>query len=240
MARPQEWALPGRLRLWYAAALAIVAGLQQRERTGTGCDCDVSLLDTAISLLNYVGTWTATEGFEARRLPNSQHPSVVPFQAFAAADGHLVLACPKEKFWQRLCATLEREELLEDERFAGFDARHENRDELATTLAETIATKPVAEWIGRLTAAEVPCAPVNSVAETLEDPQVKARDGVVEAEHPRLGTVRHVAGAVRVGGAPRPPAPGPARGEHTTEVLGELAGYDAEEIERLGGTGALG
>ena len=224
----------------YAAALAILAGLQQRERTDAGCDCDVSLLDTAISLLNYVGTWTATAGFEPRRLPSSQHPSVVPFQAFAASDGHLVVACPKEKFWQSLCVTLERDELLADERFAGFDARDEHRDELAATLAETIATKTVAEWIRLLTAANVPCAPVNSVAEALDDEQVKARGGVVEAEHPRLGTVRHVAGAVRVGDAPRAPEPGPARGEHTAQVLEELAGYDTDEIERLGGTGALG
>ena len=71
---------------------------------------------------------------------------MVPFQAFAASDGHLVVACPKEKFWQSLCVALERDELLADERFAGFDARDANRDELAATLAETIATKTVAEY----------------------------------------------------------------------------------------------
>ena len=224
----------------YAAALAILAGLQQRERTGAGCDCDISLFDTAISLMNYVGTWTASAGFEPQRLPSSQHPSIVPFQAFKAADGYLVIACAKEKFWQDLCPALDRPELLEDERYVGFDARHEHRDELAATLAETIATRSVSEWIEVLTAAGVPCAPVNTVDEALNDEQVSARGGIVETEHPRLGTVRHVAGAIRTGAAPRPPAPGPARGEHTSEVLQELAGYDADQIERLRAAGALG
>ena len=104
----------------YAAALAILAGLQQRERTGEGCDCDVALFDTAISLLNYLGTWTASTDYEPERLPSSQHPSIVPFQAFEAADGHLVVACAKEKFWRNLCVAIDRVELLTDERYAVF------------------------------------------------------------------------------------------------------------------------
>ena len=224
----------------YAAALAILAGLQQRERTGEGCECDVALFDTAISLLNYLGTWTASTHYEPERLPSSQHPSIVPFQAFEAADGHLVVACAKEKFWRDLCVAIDRAELLTDERYADLGARRENREELAGTLAETFKTRAVADWIELLTGVGVPCGPVNSVAAALADEQVTARGNIVETEHPRLGTIRHVAGAVRAGSAPRPPEPGPARGEHTADVLRELAGYDTEQVERLRAAGALG
>jgi len=224
----------------YAAATAVLAGLQQRARTGEGCDCDMALLDTAISLWNYVGTWVATRGYEPRRLPGSQHASIVPFQVFEAADGFLAIACPKQKFWERLCSTLGRGDLATDPRYASFDGRGESRDELIPELAREFAKRPVAEWVELLAAAGVPCAPVNTVAEALGDEQVAARGGVVATEHPRLGTVSHVAGAMRVGDAPRPPEPGPARGEHTEAVLRELAGYDRERIEELRDSGALG
>jgi crotonobetainyl-CoA:carnitine CoA-transferase CaiB-like acyl-CoA transferase len=224
----------------YVAALAVLAGLRRAEATGEGCDCDVALLDTAISLLNYVGTWVGTEGFEPRRHPFSQHPSIVPFQIFGAADGHLVVACAKQKFWERLCAAIGRTDLLEDPRFADLDSRNQHREELVAELTQTFGSRAVGEWIDLLEAAGVPCAPVNDVAGALADPQVRAREAVVESEHPRLGTVSHVAGAVRAADAPRPPTPGPARGEHTDEVLAELAGYDRDQIARLREAGALG
>ena len=112
----------------YASAIALLAGLWRARREGVGCDCDVSLFETALHELMYVGTWVASRGFEPERLSESAHPSIVPFQNFPTADGWIVVACPKQKFWERLCEAIERPDLASDPRFADFAGRHENRD----------------------------------------------------------------------------------------------------------------
>src|SRR5690606_34090278 len=101
----------------YAAALSVLAAVHAARRDGVGADCDVSLYGVADSLLTYVGTWQLTEGYEPTRTSHSAHPSLVPFQAFEAADGWLVVACAKEKFWRRLVEVLDRPEL---DRFPTF------------------------------------------------------------------------------------------------------------------------
>src|SRR3954470_22368253 len=98
----------------YASAIAVLAGLWRARRDGVGCDCDVSLLDTALHELVYVGTWAASRGYVPPRRHNSAHPSVVPFQNFETADGWIVVAGPKQKFWERLCEVLGRPDLAED------------------------------------------------------------------------------------------------------------------------------
>ena len=104
----------------YVSALALLAGLHRARRDGVGCDADISLFETALHQLMYVGTWTASGGYKPRRLPDSAHPSIVPFQAFATADGWITIACAKQKFWERLCEVLDRRDLLADPRFADF------------------------------------------------------------------------------------------------------------------------
>src|SRR4029077_20805686 len=110
------------------SAIALIAGLWRARREGAGCDCDVSLYETALHELVYVGTWAATHGYAPPRRRNSAHPSIVPFQNFRAADGWLVVACPKEKFWQRLCEAIGKPELATDDRFSDFAARDRNRE----------------------------------------------------------------------------------------------------------------
>ena len=114
----------------YVAAIALLAGVWRARRDGVGCDCDISLFETALSQLCYVGTWAATEGWVPQRMTESAHPSIVPFQAFATADGWMTVACPKQKFWERLCHVLGRADLLDDERFADFGGRDRHRDAL--------------------------------------------------------------------------------------------------------------
>ena len=104
----------------YVAAIAMLSGLWRARREGVGCDCDVSLFETALHELIYIGTWAATMGYEPRRMPDSAHPSIVPFQTFETADGWIVVACAKQKFWEQLCRAIEREDLLADDRFADF------------------------------------------------------------------------------------------------------------------------
>jgi crotonobetainyl-CoA:carnitine CoA-transferase CaiB-like acyl-CoA transferase len=224
----------------YVAAIAILAGLWRSRRDGVGCDCDLSLFETALAELMYVGTWAASRDYEPPRRANSAHPSIVPFQNFRTADGWVVVACAKQKFWVALCGALEHPELADDERFADFAGRDRNRDDLLGILDAAFTERPTEDWLEVLGAAGVPCGPVNTVAEALEDEQATARGTVVEVEHPRLGTVREVASPLRVGDERRPAGPGPARGEHTDAVMLELCGYSAERQAALRAEGVFG
>jgi crotonobetainyl-CoA:carnitine CoA-transferase CaiB-like acyl-CoA transferase len=224
----------------YVAALSMLAGLWRARREGVGCDCDISLFDTALAELGYIGTWAATAGYEPRRQTNSAHPSLVPFQNFATADGWIVVACPKQKFWRLLCAELGRPELADDERYADFGPRDANRDALLAELDAAFRAAGTAEWLRRLGAAGVPCAPVNDVAGALEDPQAVAREAVVETQHDVFGTVRTIASPLRVGDERREPSRAPRRGEDTERLLEELCGYTRERLDELASAGAFG
>jgi crotonobetainyl-CoA:carnitine CoA-transferase CaiB-like acyl-CoA transferase len=225
----------------YAAAIALLAGLHGARRDGVGCDADISLFETALHQLIYVGTWVATVGHEPQRRGESSHPSIVPFQLFATADGWITVACAKPKFWERFCHATGRGDLLEDPRYADFPERDHNRDTLLPVLRSTLRARTTAEWLEIFSAHRVPHGPVNDVAAALDDPQAVARGVVVESEHPTLGTVRGLASPLRLGGGPpRPVTRAPFRGEHTEELLRELCGYEAARLEELRAAGVFG
>lgn len=224
----------------YVAALAVLAGLHAARRDGTGMDCDVSLYDTAVSLLTYPATWHLNGEWTPQRTRHSAHPSLVPFQNFEAADGWLVVGCAKEKFWQRLTEAIERPELAADPRFATFAARREHRGELLPLLESTFRTRTVAEWLERLYAAAIPCGPVNDVAAALTDEHTAARGLVVETEHPRFGTVRQLTSPVRVGSTAPRYRRAPARDEDRQHILRQILGYDQATITVCGQAGAFG
>ncbi len=226
----------------YVSAIAVLAGLWRARREGVGCDCDISLYETALHQLMYIGTWTATKGYVPRRMPESAHPSIVPFQAFATSDGWLTVACAKQKFWERLAEAIDRRDLLEDPRFADFSARDRHREALLPILRAALASRGTDEWIEVLADAGVPCGPVYEVPDALEDHQAVARGAIVEIEHPTLGTVRQIASPLRVAEdhAPRPLERGPLRGEHTDSVLRERCGYDLRRLAELREAGAFG
>ena len=222
------------------AAISLLAAVHAARRDGVGCDCDVSLFDTAVSLINYPATWSLTAGYVPTRTRHSAHPSVVPFQNFQTADGWIVVACPKEKFWQRLTAVLERPELATDERFANLAARARNAATLVEILDECFAARTTGQWLEALAAAGVPSGPVNTVEQALADPQTAARELIVETEHPHWGTVRQLASPVRVGGERPSYRRAPRRNEDADHVLGTVLGYDAARIEQLSAAGAFG
>jgi crotonobetainyl-CoA:carnitine CoA-transferase CaiB-like acyl-CoA transferase len=224
----------------YAAAIALLAGIHRARRDGRGCDADVSLFETALHELMYVGTWAATHGYVQERRADSAHPSIVPFQAFQTADGWLTVACAKQKFWVRLCEAIERPDLLADPRYADFAGRDRDREPLLAELRAIFAAQPTELWLERLGAAGVPVGRVNDVAEALADRQTLARNAVVEVEHPTLGTVRQIASPLRLSGPATAPARGPFRGEHTDAVLREVCGYDPQRIARLRADAAFG
>ena len=142
----------------FVAAIAILAGLHAARRDGVGSDCDLSLYDTAISLLTYPATWHMTAGFEPQRTRHSAHPSLVPFQNFETSDSWIVVGCAKEKFWQRLIGVLELPEIAKDERFATFDARFTHREELLPVLEARFLARTSREWIEILQRSGVPCS----------------------------------------------------------------------------------
>jgi crotonobetainyl-CoA:carnitine CoA-transferase CaiB-like acyl-CoA transferase len=224
----------------YVGALSLMVGLHAARRDGVGMDCDVSLFDTAINLLSYPATWHLSAGFEPQRTAHSAHPSVVPFQNFATADGWIVVACPKEKFWQRLAETIGHPDLATDERFATFAARNAHAKELLTILEAVFRSRSSSHWISHLQAAGIPCAPVNTVAEALSDPHTKARQMIVDVPHPRFGAVRQPASPVRVGSDPVPYRRAPRRHEDAPAILRDLLHYTPEQITALQNGGVFG
>ena len=228
----------------YASAIALLAGIWRARRDGVGCDCDVSLFETALHELMYIGPWAATHGYVPPRRRNSAHPSIVPFQNFATADGWIVIGGVKQEAWERLCDVIGRPELSGDERFATRAARDVNRDELLPILEEAFRARTTDEWLAALVAARVPASRINTVEEALADPQTVARGGIVEHDHPALGRVRSIRTPLRLAQGDtqleRAPERGPLRGEHTAEVLSRLCGYSTERIEALRAAGVFG
>ncbi|GAA0949486.1 CoA transferase [Actinocorallia libanotica] len=224
----------------YVAVVSLLTGLHAARRDGVGMDCDVSLYDTAISMLTYPGTWHMNAGFTPVRTRHSAHPSLVPFQAFQAKDGWIVVGCAKEKFWQRLVEVIDRPDLGADPRYATFADRQKNAGALLPELERTLATRTVEEWLAPMTAASIPCGPINDVSQALQEEHTLARDLIVETEHPRYGTLKNLASPVRVG-AERPEyRRAPQRGEHSEEILRGLLGYSGERVAELADEGAFG
>jgi crotonobetainyl-CoA:carnitine CoA-transferase CaiB-like acyl-CoA transferase len=222
------------------AVLSMLAGIHAARRDGVGMDCDVSLYDTAMGMLTYLAAWHLNRGFEPRRTHHSAHPSLVPFQNFPTADSWIVIGCAKQKFWQRLVEALGSPEWAASERFATTAARYENAAECVGLLEAELARHTTAEWLARLGAAGVPCAPINTVPQALAEEHTAARRLVVTTEHPRFGAVRQVASAVRAGPPRTEHRRAPLMGEHTATVLGELLGLEQHEIDELARAGAFG
>ena len=223
----------------FIAAISLLAGVHAARRDGVGMDCDLSLYDAAISMLTYPAVWHMNAGFEPVRTHHSAHPSLVPFQAFEASDGWLIVGCAKEKFWQRLAVVIGRPEWATDPRFATFADRQKNSKELLSLLEEIFRTRTVNEWLADLYPASIPCGPINNVAQALVEPHTLARNLIFESEHPVWGSVKQLASPVRVGDASIPHHRAPLRGEHLQEIT-HLLGYNEEKIISLRNAGAFG
>ncbi len=223
----------------YVAMVGLMVGLFDAQRTGVGRDVDISLLDTAVSMLSYFAIWTLNRDWTAERTRDSAHQTLVPAQNFPTRDGWIVIFCNKEKFWRDLVETLGAPELAEDPRFGSFPGRFTHRGALLPLLRERFATRTTADWLDRLRG-RVPCAPVNDVRQALADPQVLARDMIVEVAHPEFGTLREVRSPVRTEGEVRQPRRAPRLGEDTDDMLREVLGYGEATIARLRAAGVIG
>jgi len=217
----------------------ILAALFDRERTGKGRRIELSMFDTMLHLLSYIGTMWLTNG-EVPKPPGSAHDYSVPWQAFATADGYVVVATRQENFWRKLCTVLERPDLAGDPRFADNASRVKNRDLLVPSLEQIFRTRTAADWLERLRAAGVPAAPVNNVDGAFAEPPVNEREMIVEYDHPEVGKVRLPGNPIKMsdmsGTISRP---APMLGEHTDSILKTLLRLSANEIADLHENGAV-
>jgi succinate--hydroxymethylglutarate CoA-transferase len=217
-------------------AYAVLAALTSARTTGVGRDMDVSLFDMALANTNYVAAWYLNEGHCQERLARSAHPSLTPCQLYPTSDGWIFIMCNKEKFWPALCELVDRSEWISDPRFCTFADRLANRAALSDLLDEVLAARATADWLSRF-AGRVPAAPVNNIAEALDNPFVAENCCLQTLEHPTAGEYRLVAPPVRSGDPP-PSRPAPALGEHTDALLTEL-GYDTRRLQKLRDSGVI-
>jgi crotonobetainyl-CoA:carnitine CoA-transferase CaiB-like acyl-CoA transferase len=223
-------------------AIGVLAALHERERSGRGQMIDVAMLDCQISILEnafarYYATGQVPEPIGTR------HPVATPFQAFPTRDGYIVLALSwgVENQWELFCATIGRAELIDDPRFDTGPLRTEHHAELEPILIEAMKKKTTAEWVREFDAIGLPCGPLNNIAQAAALPQVKARDMLVEVEHPRIGRFPLPNTPLKLSRTPggvRGPSPG--LGQHTDDVLRELLDLSDAEIGRLREVGAIG
>jgi crotonobetainyl-CoA:carnitine CoA-transferase CaiB-like acyl-CoA transferase len=204
------------------AAIAVLAALRGRERTGRGQRVEVSLFDSALAGLVNVTQAALVTGEEAVRHGNA-HPTIVPYQAFETADRPVVVAVGNDAQWRRLCAALGTPELAEDPRFATNPGRVEGREIVVPMLADRLRSRPAADWLHDLDAAGVPCAPVQGVTEALADPVVTGRpDALWPCEGSSFGRIRTIGSPLRLHDTPAAPRrPPPALGEHQDEITAD-------------------
>ena len=216
----------------FAASLGLTSALYDARRSGCGRHVDVSLMDTAVSMLSYFAAWNLNRDWNPLQTSASSHQTLVPCQNFQTADGWVVVMCAKEIFWQRLVEGLGLSELANDARFATFTDRRENRDELLPLLQTVFTQENTEHWVTQFRG-QVPIGPVNSLAEALADEQVAAREMIVETHHPTYGLIQLTTTPVKTIGCAANTSCGPQFAQHTREVLQDLLSYSDQQINEL-------
>ncbi|MGX5730331.1 CaiB/BaiF CoA transferase family protein [Pseudoxanthomonas beigongshangi] len=221
------------------ATVAILAALRHRDATGEGQVIDMALLDAQVAMLANLGSQYLVGGRVPHRMGNG-HPSIVPYQAFEAADGHVILAIGNDAQFARFCGIAGHPEWAGDPRFARNADRVRNREVLVPLIAAVMQRGNRAQWLATFEAAGIPSSPVNAIDEVFADPQVRARGLQVGIDHPERDGLPMVASPLRLSATPvhyhRAP---PMLGQHTEEVLREF-GWSTQEIDTLRTQGAIG
>jgi len=217
----------------------LLAALHERNTTGQGKHIEVAMLDSMIALQGYLSQIY----FVSKQSPQpvgTQHPSIVPYGSFPTSDGHVIVACLIERFWHNFARSLDREDLIDDPRFALYEDRLANRDELEPIIHARMTQDSTAFWLERLIDFDVPCAPILSIGEALEQEHVAVRGLVETVQHPQIGEMKLVRGPIRFDGVGPVKASAPAiLGEHTIEVLTRNLNISADDISELVSKGVV-
>ncbi|GAC1403274.1 MAG: CoA transferase [Candidatus Velthaea sp.] len=213
-------------------ALGVMAAVVQCNATGAGCEVETSLLEALVGIMCFQGQKFLTHGAVATSAGND-HPLIAAYGIFEAGDGPFNIGCANDKQWLRLCAVLGLDFLARDPDFADNTLRMQHRERMRSALNERLRTRAQNEWVELLNAEGIACGAINTMDRVLTDPQVLARDMVLETIHPLIGSLKLLGAPVKVGGRAQVinRAP-PLLGEHSAEVLGEL-GYTASGIAEL-------
>jgi len=215
------------------AALGIVMALRVREKSGIGQHVDISMLEGQLSLLNVLISGYLADGEMPEPL-GTAYKALAPYQTFRTATRDLALAVGSQKLWDIFCPAIGRPELTRHPDYATNIGRNQNRAAMIATLQETFLTRSYEEWEKILVDAGVPVGAVNKIDQVVEHPQVKARDAIVEQEHPRAGKVPMAGVAFRLSETPGGiRSPSPSLGEHSAQVLQELLGLPASKVDEL-------
>ncbi|MEQ9328302.1 MAG: CaiB/BaiF CoA-transferase family protein [Rhodospirillales bacterium] len=222
------------------AATAILAALRHRDRTGEGQHIDLSLLETQLAWMTNEGMNYLISGKKPERRGNA-HPNIVPYDVFPSSDGYFILACGNDRQFRQICILGGKPEMADDAKFASNPARVENRVELTAILRAMFTQHPTGHWLEGFEARKVPAAPVNDVPQAFADPHIRARGMVQTIRHQGLGVDYPViANPVKMSSTPPTYRRGaPLLGQHTDEVLRDMLGADAAELERLRNAGVI-
>lgn len=221
------------------AALGIVMALRVKEKTGVGQHVDISMLEGQLSLLNaLIGAYLA-DG-EMPEPMGTAYKALLPYQTFRTATKDIAIAVGSQKLWNLFCPLIGRPDLTEHPRFITNAERTQNRAELIATLQETFLTRSYEAWETLFVDAGIPLGAVNTIDQVIDHPQVKAREAIVEQQHPRAGPIRLVGVPFRLSETPGAiRSASPSLGEHTGEVLRELLGLSDAQVEDLVGRGIV-
>jgi CoA:oxalate CoA-transferase len=214
-------------------AFGIALALIHREKSGQGQKIDVGMLDCQFALLeNHISRYLVAG--EYPKPMGNRHPSYSPFGSFKTKDGYLAIAAGNNKLWQELCQVLGFPELGLDPRFVTNVLRVENYDEMEALMEDKLKEKTVKEWVEILNAGGIPCSPINSIPDLINDPQIKAREMIVEVENPVLGKVAVAGVPVKMSLTPGSVRHNsPALGEHNEEVFKSYLGLSTAETAAL-------
>ncbi|MEP9377588.1 CoA transferase [Aquabacter sp. CN5-332] len=201
------------------------AALYKRAVSGIACKIDIAMLDCQVAIMEDAVTAYAKTG-EVPGPKGTRHPSICPFQAYAAQDGNVIIAAGNDHLFSLMAQALERPDLLTDERFKSNDLRHGNGDALQAEMEKTLGTKPVAAWLEALNAKGVPCAPINDIPHMMAEPQVAARNMIVTVDDPVAGEIKVAGNPIKVVGAPEPKtySPPPELDANRAAILAEFVG----------------